>query len=196
MTVAASNRGDKLDDTALVAAILAGDLRAFDLLYARHVDRTYALVGRILGPGADAEDATQDAFIRAFRALPEYRGDAQFSTFLYRIAVRTAIDHARRRRDVPDTDLIETWVPSTVPGADRGQWRHELEQVCALLAELPPARRAALLLVAVEGMSYAEAAELLDSTADAVKHQVMRIRAYLRRSLARPVRPRARSRDD
>ncbi len=195
MTAAASVRGDKPDDTALVAAVLAGDTRAFDLLYVRHVDRVYALAGRILGPGADVEDATQDAFIRAFRALPEYRGDAKFSTFLYRIAVRTAIDHARRRRDVPDTDLVESWVPPAVAGTDRGQWRHELEQACALLADLPPARRAALILVAVEGMSYAEAAEVLDSTADAVKHQVMRVRAHLRRLLARPATRKTRSRD-
>ena len=195
MSAAASPRGDKPDDAALVVAVLDGDPRAFDLLYARHVERVYALIGRILGPGADVEDATQDAFIRAFRALSEYRGDARFSTFLYRIAVRTAIDHARRRRDVADTDLVEAWVPEAVSGADRGQWRHELAQVYALLAQLQPARRAALLLVAVEGMSYAEAAELLDSTADAVKHQVMRVRAHLRRSLARPATRRSRSRD-
>lgn len=185
MSATPAPRADEPSDETLVAAVLDGDDRAFDRLYARHVDRVFRLIARVLGPGGDVEDSTQDTFVRAFRALPTFRGDARWSTFLHRIAVRTAIDHARRRRDVPSGDALEAWLPPSLPEADRAQFRDELAQVWRALARLPAERRAGLILVAVEGMSYAEAAELLESTPDAVKHQVMRVREHLRRALAK-----------
>ena len=192
MSAAASPRGDKPDDAALVVAVLDGDRRAFDLLYARHVERVYALIGRILGPGADVEDATQDAFIRAFRALSEYRGDARFST-LYRMPCEPrSTTHAGaamwrtptssrprcRRRfrariaasgGTSSRRCTRSWPSSSRPGALRCSCR-------------------------CRGMSYAEAAS--SSTPPRMpEHQVMRVRAHLRRSLARPATRRSRSRD-
>ena len=95
-------------DRQLVARVQKGDSRAFDLLVIKYQHRILALVGRYISDFAEAQDVTQEAFIKAYRALPSFRGDSQFYTWMYRIAVNTAKNYlVSRSRRPPDTDIDE-----------------------------------------------------------------------------------------
>src|SRR5262249_31195775 len=96
------------DDHALVKRFQAGDEEAFDLLLERHRRRIYNLVCRLAGVG-DADDLSQEVFLAAYRSLASFRGDASFSTWLYRVAVHTCAHHLRRRR--PETAELDEGMP-------------------------------------------------------------------------------------
>src|SRR5258708_40164576 len=88
-------------DESLVARAAGGDRQAFDDLYRRHVDLVWTQLGRLIGPDPEREDLLQQIFLELFRALPRFRGDASFRTFLYRIVLNTASDHLKCRRRNP-----------------------------------------------------------------------------------------------
>lgn len=169
-------------DSALVAATVAGDRAAFTALYQRHADRVFALATRILGPVDVRHDVLQETFLQLHRALPQFRGEAQFSTFLYRIAVRIATHHGKRftkawrRMDPQEVDACISLDSSAL---DRARARQELEQAFEALGTLTEERRVAFVLVGVEGLSYDEASDVLGISADAVKQRVLRARADL-----------------
>ena len=179
------------DEHSLVALAREGDRSAFDELVRRHADGLYAVVVRLCAGRDEAEEITQEAFLRAWRGLPGFRGDAQFFTWLYRIGVNEArrqADGRRRRADVVVVSLDEQrehasrdrWV-QPVDRAERADLRRTLD---AAIAGLPRDQRAALVLRDVQGLSTAEAAGVLGLREAAFKSRLHRARALLRAGLA------------
>jgi RNA polymerase sigma-70 factor, ECF subfamily len=154
-----------------------GDAAAIRDLYRRYAPRVHAVVRRLAGDDALAEDWAQDAWVRAFRALPAFRGDARFSTWLHRIAVNSAL-HGRRWRDrrVSREDPLE---PER-DGAGRTDpvvLRISLQRA---LDELPEGMRQVVVLHDVEGYTHEEIGELLGIAAGTSKSQLFKARARLR----------------
>jgi RNA polymerase sigma factor (sigma-70 family) len=174
------------EDEATIAAIRAGRLEGFADLYRRHSDRLFALFTRLVGPVNEREDLIQEAFVESYRALPSFRGEASFGTFLHRIAVRVGCDflsrRARHQQVTIDEDglqeLLAQVAPQVSPEASTAS-RLELERAFRLLDSLSARRRAAFVLVAVEGLSLAEAGQALGIDEQAVKQRVLSARKEL-----------------
>lgn len=183
----------RAEDDAIIAAIRAGELDGFGELYRRHADTLYSLFTRLVGPVNEREDLIQEAFVEAFRALPSFRGEAAFATFLHRIAVRVGCDfmarRTRRERALWDPQALEEIASSQdLPVAspeDRAESRLELARALRLLDALSAKQRAAFVLVAIEGLSLAEAAHALGIGAQAVKQRVLAARKELLAKLAK-----------
>ena len=151
-----------------------GDTDAFARLYRRHVARIHTLARRLLGE-AVAADATQEIFIRAWRYLRSYRGEAAFGTWLTRLALNLLLD--RRRKQAASREDLATTLPETRGSPPLSVAAIDCE---AALARLPPGARQVLVLHDVEGHSHAEIAEMLDITAGTSKSQLHRARSLLR----------------
>ena len=167
-----------------VARARAGDAGAFRELYEAHVGRVHALVLRLERDPSTAEELVQDVFVLAWRALSDFRGDAQVSTWLHRIAVNAVLEHhrktARRERRVTladDLDLLGASTPAPDAGLDL--------DLRAALDTLPPGARAVFLLHEVEGYTHEEIAEMTGVTAGTCKTQLFRARRLLRKALDR-----------
>ena len=170
------------DDLELVARAGSGDTDAFTELYARNVDQVYVQITRLIGPVADREDVLQQVFLALHRALPRFRGESAFSTFLYRITVNATYDylrHRRRRAATHDAAAIDALIDGDPGPEDRARRREELRLIFALLDRIKPKKRIAFVLVAVEGLTLGEAAELVGARADAVKQRVLHARREL-----------------
>jgi RNA polymerase sigma-70 factor (ECF subfamily) len=174
------------DDHELVARARDGDADAFEQLVRQHTPQLYRLLARMLGDATAAEDVTQECFVRAWRALASFRGEAKFSTWLYRIAVNEGNRHLAResRREVLAYDDVLLDVPDlgsqTPELAEAGEAREQLER---FIAELPGHYRAAVVLRDIEGFSNEEAAELLELDLRNFKSRLHRGRMALRRRL-------------
>jgi RNA polymerase sigma-70 factor (ECF subfamily) len=169
---------------ALVDRARRRDPAAFRDLFQTHVGAVHRVVRRMVGPRADVEDLVQTAFVEAFRSLPDFRGDALFSTWLTRIAVRVTM-RAVRRRHPPAASLDEVLEPaSPMPGPEQvAAARETLVLVESLLAELRPKRRAAFVLHVLEGYSMEEVAAILSASTAAVKVRVHDARRHIERRL-------------
>src|SRR5437868_11094385 len=136
------------DELALVEACRRGERPALHALYERYRRRVFALIARIVG-AQDAEELTQDVFLRAFRGLEKFRGEAQLSTWMYRLAVNAALSHATRsqarsKRNVSDEALDKMAAPDAIgPGFSDPRLRARLQDA---LDALPPGYRAVLVL--------------------------------------------------
>jgi RNA polymerase sigma-70 factor, ECF subfamily len=153
---------------------------AFHQLVRRHQRRVYAVCVQVLGHGADAEDATQETFLRLARGAGSFRGDARLSTWLFRVARNVATDHVRydaRRPVTPVADV--TRVGGDTADADRTAATDTVLSMRAALAQLDERSRTLLVLVAVEGLSYAEAAAAVGMPVGTVKSRVSRARVRL-----------------
>lgn len=155
----------------------------FALLIRRDEPRLRALAFRLLGDRDEADDALQDAYVRAYRALGAFRGDSSFSTWIYRITYNTCVDALRRRRVSSSLDSGWSEEPDTCP--EPGQIASDRADLSAALAALPPGHRAAVLLVDAEGYGYEEASTILGVPVGTIASRLSRARASLRRVLAR-----------
>ena len=170
-------------DAELVARYLAGDVAAFEELMRQHEDRVFGICLRMLRDREAARDATQDTFVTVFRKASSFAGRSAFSTWLYRVAVNTCYDQARRRkRHAADTfpegkDLID---PAAGDGFESAELRPDLE---AALQALPYEFRAAVVLVDVEGLGLQTVAEALGVPVGTVKSRVFRGRKLLAEAL-------------
>ena len=164
----------------LIRRACEGDGRAVRALYDRYSPRVYAVVRRIAGDDDLAEDYAQEAWIRAIRALPTFRGDARFSTWLHRIAVNSALQAVRkaktaRMRELPLPDVI-----AVAPQVGDVLMERKLEEA---LEQLPDGMRKVLILHDVEGYTHAEIGDALGVTSGTSKSQLFKARAKMRRML-------------
>jgi RNA polymerase sigma-70 factor (ECF subfamily) len=175
------------DELALVARARAGDPAAFRALVARHKDRAYALALRLVGTPSDAEEVAQDAFVRAWRALPGFRAEAAFGTWLHRIVSRLALDRRERlvtraRRETPTAEPPDIAPESPDEPPAEGDAAGRLER---LLARLPERARAAVVLYYYEDQSVLEVARRLGVPENTVKTLLARARTTLREAWTR-----------
>jgi RNA polymerase sigma factor (sigma-70 family) len=158
-----------------------GDQTAYGALMRRHQDRVYRHLLHLTGSREDALELAQEVFIKAWEALPEWRPDAQFHTWLYRIASNLAFDMLRRRKVVQFVALEEDYdAPAESAGPEaRLEAKQKVLALDAALARLTPEQRAILLLREVEGLSYGELAASLAIDEGTVKSRLARARGAL-----------------
>jgi RNA polymerase sigma-70 factor, ECF subfamily len=157
----------------------AGDEESCGRLLGRYRDRAVRLASHVLGRPSEAEDAAQEAFIRAFRHIGSYRGESRFYTWLYHIVVRVCIERQRRARWKAETPLEEHWALHTL--VDRSCQSDTRLLVEALMKELSPAIRATLVLREVEGLEYEEIAEVLAIPVGTVRSRLNAARSQFRK---------------
>ncbi|MDQ2701830.1 MAG: RNA polymerase sigma factor RpoE [Pseudomonadota bacterium] len=180
-------------DRELVQRVQDGDSAAFDLLVRKYQHRIVALIGRYVADWSECQDVAQEAFLRAYRALGSFRGDAQFYTWLHRIAVNTAKNHlvASNRRpptgdiDVADAEQFDSGIrlrDNDTP--ERELMRQQMEQTVMRAVEaLPDELRVAITLREVEGMSYEDIAEKMDCPIGTVRSRIFRAREAIDQEL-------------
>ena len=175
-----------LDEPALIAACVAGEPGAFDLIVERHRRSIYQLCYRFVGNHEDASDLSQDVFLRAFRGLRNFRGQASIATWLYRIGVNVCLNRvsakARNlaRESVDDCQLIDHHHDSP---ADRVLKQERDARIRAAIARLPDKQRATLILRTYHDMSHQEIADVLGSSVGAVKANFFHALGHLRKLL-------------
>lgn len=183
-TMSADAATAPVDDTALVEAALAGDTTAFDTLVTRHRRTVYQVCYRFVNHHEDAADLTQDTFVRAWKALGSFRGQARFSTWIYRIAVNVSLNRVSLKNpktDVVDFDLVAD-VREPAPGAAiEAQERQAM--VRKAVQSLPPRQRTALILRTYHELSHQEVADIVGTTVGAVKANVFHALANLKKRL-------------
>ncbi|NOY81002.1 MAG: sigma-70 family RNA polymerase sigma factor [Kiritimatiellaeota bacterium] len=193
-----SKHPDQISDAELVTKFRNGDASAFDQLVNRHSTRAYQIAYGVLGNREDAEEVAQDVFVRVYRALPKFRGDAEFTTWMYRIALNLARNKYRWNKcrgiqknisiDAPiegRDDSESTFdLPDTEEPPDELLWNREFEQnVLEEIQKLPPIYREALVLRNVEELSYEQIAKLLGCKLGTIKSRIARAREELRQRL-------------
>jgi RNA polymerase sigma-70 factor (ECF subfamily) len=188
------------DEGALVSLAKSGDLSAFDELVNRYERRIFRLTMNITQNREDAEDATQDAFLKSFQHLPDFQGDSRFYTWLVRIAANEALMRLRKRRpnqvslDEPvqgEDDLmpreVEDWGPSPEQRYAQSELHEILDQV---IDQLDPDFRTVFVLRDIEELSTEETAQAMGISVPAVKSRLLRARLKLRQKLDRFLRDR------
>jgi RNA polymerase sigma-70 factor (ECF subfamily) len=186
--------GDREVDQQLVERAQRGDKHAFELLVAKYQRRLGRLISRFVRNTAEAEDVTQDAFIKAYRALPAFRGDSAFYTWLYRIGINTAKNHlvAQGRRaptSTPfDSDEAEDFEDAALlhevaTPENELMSKQVVEVVNSSLQELPDDLRTALTLREIEGLSYEEIAAVMDCPIGTVRSRIFRAREAIAANL-------------
>jgi RNA polymerase sigma-70 factor (ECF subfamily) len=184
-------REQKPADEELIARVLAGDQASYETLVTRYRDYVYTIAVRIVGNDEDAEDVAQEAFVRAYRALPRFRGDSKFSSWLYRIATNRALTHLKKRRrravtvDIAAGPHIEA---GAIDDGRRAETSPELavrdaefrRAVRAAVLELPEQYRVVVTLFYLEERSYKEVAATLGIPMGTLKTHLHRARALLR----------------
>lgn len=173
-------------DHSLVGRVQAGERAAFDVLVRRHQHRVLAVIGRYIADWSECQDVAQEAFVRAFRAIDSFRGDAQFSTWMHRIAVNTAKNHLtaqNRRPPAADIDLIDAEVVNDsarlrdTDTPERELMREQVERcVLAAVAQLPADWRQAFELREVQGLSYEQIAQSMNCPVGTVRSRIYRAR--------------------
>ena len=181
----ASDAAEAADtDHALVRLASGGDMSAFEALYRRHTGRVHGVIARLVGgAGARAEDLTQEAFVRAWQALPGYRFESKFTTWLHKLAVNTALMELRSRRSRPSEDESEDPFASIGTMDSAGHATALGMDLEGAVATLPPRARAVLVLHDVEGWKHEEIANELDMAVGSSKAQLHRARKLLRAKL-------------
>lgn len=169
------------EEGSLIVQSQRGDFDAFDRLVAAHEDRIYHAAYRITGNAEDARDAAQETFVKAFRALPRYRHEAAFGTWLHRIAVNASLDIVRRRPQAPPVPLEEVVLPAQTHNPDTEAERHEVQlRVHDALRRLAPDHRVIVVLRDLQGLAYEEIAEVLRMPIGTVRSRLSRAREALR----------------
>jgi RNA polymerase sigma-70 factor (ECF subfamily) len=175
--------GVSAEDTELVAAIRRGDPGSREALYHRYKRRVFALAVRIVGAG-DAEEVSQEAFIRIFRGLPKFRGDSALGTWIYRLSVNAALSHRSRRGAIPSatSDPEVPIAAALIEGPPTGDavLRARLERA---LWQLPVGYRTVIVLHDVEGLEHEEVAQVLGCHVGTSKSQLHKARGKLREIL-------------
>lgn len=169
-----------LSDAELVG-VIAEDSTAFGELVRRHQDFVYGAALRVLRNPTLAEDVAQEAFVRAYKALPEFRQESQVRSWLYRIATNLALNAVTRKREFAHDEVP---VAQTAPSAERAAHRVLLEEKLAeAMKELPDNLREPLVLREIRGLSYQEIADEMSLPLNTVRTRILRARRALRDEL-------------
>lgn len=171
-----------------------GDVASFEQLIHQYQLYAYNIAYRTLGHEEDAKDATQDALVKVFKNISQYTGDAQFSTWLYRIVVNTCKDYLRKRASLKESSFEvngsdEESFLNELPATDTLQPEKQLERkmiqakINEALEKLPPANKAVVVLRDIQGLSYEEISIIEDCSVGTVKSRINRGRTYLRELL-------------
>ena len=177
--------GENELDLELVKRVQRGDKTAFDVLVLKYQHRIGAVIGRFVPDYAESQDIAQESFIRASRAIANFRGDSQFYTWLYRIAVNTAKNHLVAMKRRPPTSDVEAEDAEHFSGGrmqDNDTPEHELlreeiaREVSQTVAALPEELRTAITLREMDGLSYEEIAEAMDCPIGTVRSRIFRAR--------------------
>jgi RNA polymerase sigma-70 factor, ECF subfamily len=181
------------NDQQLVQRVQKGDKSAFDLLVLKYQHRVLKLVSRFVNDAAEAQDVAQEAFLKAYRALPSFRGDSAFYTWLYRIAINTAKNAlvSNRRRpvdfdlDLQDPDQYDRQAKLKDVDTPEGVLLTEeiREVVERAMEQLPEDLRTAIVLREIEGLSYEEIAEAMDCPVGTVRSRIFRAREAIDKRL-------------
>jgi len=180
------------EDTELVARARSGDADAITELYRRHERRVYNLALRTLGNSWDAADVAQETFIKAFKNLDSFKGEARFGTWLHRIAVNAAYDHLRRHRPEPmEAEILDDLSGPAGAAAVVGSGRDGIdpavdglsEPLRAALMDLDDGFRFAVVLCDLLGFPYVEAAQILGVQEGTIKSRIFRAREALATAL-------------
>jgi RNA polymerase sigma-70 factor (ECF subfamily) len=185
--------GDHKADQALVERVQGGDKAAFDLLVLKYQHKVVNLISRYVHDSAEVYDVAQEAFIKAYRALPNFRGDSAFYTWLYRIAINTAKNHlvAQGRRP-PKTDIDVEDAEQYGSNDDLREYetpegmmqKSEIERVVVdTIENLPEDLRTAITLRELEGLSYEEIAQAMGCPVGTVRSRIFRAREAIQKQL-------------
>lgn len=184
-------------DAELVARVQRGDKRAFDLLVLKYQRKIMRLLSRMIREPAEVEDVAQEAFIKAYKALPQFRGDSAFYTWLYRIAINTARNwqvasgrrpvtlNAIESEDGETFNQIDNLTDISTPESQMAS-RQIVETVNAAIAALPEDLRTAIVLREIEGMSYEDIAQSMGCPIGTVRSRIFRAREAIAAQL-RPI---------
>ncbi len=178
--------GEQSVDQLLVERVQRGDKKAFDILVAKYQHKIVKLISRYIRDQSEVLDVAQDAFIKAYRALPKFRGESAFYTWMYRIAINTAKNYlVAQGRRLPDSD-VEISVAEQFEGAselrdyatpERLLLKDEIEKtVFEVIEQLPEDLRTAITLRELEGLSYEEIAEAMGCPIGTVRSRIFRAR--------------------
>jgi len=185
--------GEQSVDQLLVERVQRGDKKAFDILVAKYQHKIVKLISRYIRDQAEVLDVAQDAFIKAYRALPRFRGESAFYTWLYRIAINTAKNYlVAQSRRLPDSD-VEIDVAEQYEGAsdlrdnatpERLLLKDEIERtVFEVIEQLPEDLRTAITLRELEGLSYEEIADAMGCPIGTVRSRIFRAREAIHNKL-------------
>ncbi|MDB9969965.1 RNA polymerase sigma factor RpoE [Porticoccaceae bacterium] len=171
-------------DQQLVVRVQKGDKRAFDLLVLKYQYKVHAIVARFIRDSDEVRDVVQEAFIKAYRALPKFRGDSQFYTWLYRIAVNTAKNYLVARSRRPPSSGVDLDDAEYYSGSDQLKdhsspenqlFRDQLEvAINQAIVELPEDLRTAVTLREYEGLSYEDIAAVMDCPVGTIRSRIFR----------------------
>ena len=173
-------------DEQLVIRVQKGDKRAFDLLVLKYQQNVHSIVGRFVRDTDEVADVVQESFIKAYRAIPNFRGDSQFYTWLYRIAVNTAKNYLVSRSRRPPSSDIDVADAEYYSGSDylkdlgtpeNNLFKDELEAVIVkAIADLPEDLRTAVTLREYEGLSYEGISEIMECPVGTIRSRIFRAR--------------------
>jgi RNA polymerase sigma-70 factor (ECF subfamily) len=186
-------KSQEVADKQLVERVQRGDKHAFDLLVLKYQHKIVGLVSRYLWDQDEVLDVTQEAFIKAYRALPRFRGDSQFYTWLYRIAINTAKNYlVSRSRRPPDTDIDvaegefhdNSAVLTDIENPENALATAQLEKVIyQAIDDLPDELKIAVTLREFEGLSYEEIAEVMECPVGTVRSRIFRARESIEKKI-------------
>ncbi len=178
--------GEQEADQVLVERVQKGDRRAFDLLVRKYQHKVVAVISRYVSDWSECQDVAQEAFLRAYRAMAAFRGDSQFYTWMYKIAINTAKNYLVSQGRRPPTEDIAVEDALLLDGGtrlkDRATPEHELlrqeieQTVFAAVEELPEDLKTAITLREVDGLSYEEIAQAMNCPIGTVRSRIFRAR--------------------
>ncbi|MBT3059390.1 MAG: RNA polymerase sigma factor RpoE [Candidatus Thiodiazotropha sp.] len=191
--------GERLIDQELVARVQQGDKKAFDLLVLKYQQKITNLISRYIRDPHEVLDVTQEAFIKAYRAIPKFRGDSAFYTWLYRIAINTAKNYLVAQGRRPPSDDVEAEVAEQMDVGTRLKEtgtpeNHVLTDEISMtvqkaIDDLPEDLRTAIVLRELEGMSYEEIANAMSCPVGTVRSRIFRAREAIDKKLRPLLKP-------
>jgi len=186
--MAADPRPDRKEEADLLARAQAGDQPAFGRLVRMHQRRVYACALQLLADSGEAEDAVQETFLRAYRAIAKFDGRSELSTWLYRICMNVSLNILRKRRRAATTDIADPRIPEPVADPTQGETdpRRAVEsaqlygKLAQALDSLSPSLRSTVILVCIQGVPQKEAAETLGCPEGTIAWRIHEARNRLR----------------